>query len=84
MIIHGTFTSVWADEGEIKTKCKVNTETHEAFDIESVDSTDYGMDCEILEYEYVEFGDGKNLHRFPVYSKEDKAFNEDKDAYWRE
>ena len=66
MIICGTFTSVWADEGEIETKCKVNTETHEVFDIEHVDPADYGMECEILEYEYVEFGDGKNLHRFPV------------------
>ena len=38
-------------------------------------------ECEILEYEYVEFGDGKKLHRFPVYSKEVKDFN--KEAYWR-
>ncbi len=83
MILSGTFTSVWANEGEIETKCKVNTETQEVFDIECVDPADYGMECEILEYEYVEFGDGKKLHRFPVYSKEDKEFNGDKEAYWR-
>lgn len=34
MIVNGKFTSVWTDEGEIKTNCKVNTETHEVFDIE--------------------------------------------------
>lgn len=83
MIVNGNFTSVWADEGEIETTCEVNTETHEVFDIERVDPADYGMECEILEYEYVEFGDGEKLHRFPVYSKEDKEFNGDKEAYWR-
>ena len=81
MIINGNFTSVWADEGEIETKCKVNTETHEVFDIERVNPANYGMKCEILEYEYVEFGDGKRLYRFPVCLKEDKETDED---YWRE
>lgn len=81
MIINGKFTSVWADEGEIETSCKVNTDTHEVFDIEIVDPADYGMECEILEYEYVEFGDGKKLYRFPVYLKENKESN---GAYWRE
>lgn len=83
MIVNGNFTSVWADEGEIETSCKVNTDTHEVFDIEEVDPSDYGMECKILEYEYVEFGDGKKLHRFLVYSKEDKKFNGDENAYWR-
>lgn len=67
MIVNGNFASVWADEGEIERSCKVNTNTHEVFDIESVDPADYGMECEILEYKYVEFGDGEKLHRFPVY-----------------
>lgn len=84
MLVDGVLTSVWADEGEIETKCKVNTETHEVFDIEQVDPADYDMKCEILEYEYVEYGDGKELHRFPVYSKEDKKYNGFKGAYWRE
>lgn len=83
MIVNGNFTSVWADEGEIETSCKVNSNTHEVFDIERVDPADYGMECEILEYEYVEFGDGEKLHRLPVYSKEDKEFNGDNEAYWR-
>ena len=34
MIIDGIFTSVWSNEGEVETKCKVNTETKEVFDIE--------------------------------------------------
>lgn len=62
----------------------IDTEVrYEVFDIERVDPADYGMECEILEYEYVEFGDGEKLHRFPVYSKEDKEFNGDNEAYWR-
>lgn len=80
MIINGIFTSVWTDEGEIETNCKINTDTHEVFNIETVDPADYHMDCEILEYEYVEFGDGKKLYRFPVYSKEDKVSEKE---YWR-
>lgn len=80
MIVTGTYTSVWADEGEITTNCKIDTDTHEVFDIETVEPADYGMDCEILEDEYIEFGDGEKLHRFPVYEKDDI---ETKD-YWRE
>ena len=80
-MVTGTYTSVWADEGEITTNCKIDTDTHEVFDIETVEPTDYGMDCEILEYEYVEFGDGEKLHRFPVYEKDDRETDED---YWRE
>ncbi len=80
MIINGIFTSVWADEGEIETNCKINTDTHEVFDIETVDPADYDMKCEVLEYEYVEFGDGKKLYRFPVCSKENKVSEKE---YWR-
>lgn len=81
MIINGTYTSVWADEGEITTNCKIDTDTHEVFDIEEVDPIDYGIECEILEYENVEFCDGEKLHRFPVYEKDDRETDED---YWRE
>lgn len=84
MIVDGIFTSVWADEGELRTTCKVNTETHEVFDIKRVDPADYDMECEILEYEYVEYGDGNKLHRYPVYFKEDKGEIEFSDVYWRE
>lgn len=34
MIKNATFVSVWDDGIEIKTSCKVNTETREVFDIE--------------------------------------------------
>lgn len=44
MIVNGNFTSVWADEGEIETSCKVNTDTHEVFNIERVDPADYGKE----------------------------------------
>ena len=78
MIIDGTFTSVWSNEGEVETRCKVNTETKEVFDIEQASGDiDYG----ILEYEYVTLStDGKN---YPVYS----AYTDDEDwdeetCYW--
>lgn len=53
MIKEATFTSVW-DEGsrscqEITTACKVNMETDEVFDIETVDV--YGVD--VLDREYI-------------------------------
>lgn len=80
MIVNGKFTSVWKDEGEITTNCKVNTETHEVFDIEEVDHADYNMECEILEYEYVEFCNSNKIHRFPVYEKDGLQSDTD---YWR-
>ena len=80
MIVNGKFTSVWANEGEIETSCKVNTDTHEVFDIERVDPADYGMECEILEYEYVEFCNSNKIHRFQVYEKDDLESDTD---YWR-
>lgn len=83
MIVTGTYTSVWAGEGELETECKVNTDTHEVFDIAVIDPADYGMDCDILEYEYVEFGDGKRLLKFPVCSKDEKEIEGFEDAYWR-
>ena len=48
MIKNGTFTSVWDGGYEVTTNCKVNMETKEVFDIESVD-----VDVDILEEEYV-------------------------------
>ena len=80
MIVNGKFTSVWANEGEIETSCKVNTDTHEVFDIKRVDPADYGMECEILEYEYVEFCNSNKIHRFQVYEKDDLESDTD---YWR-
>ena len=48
MIKDATFTSVWDGGYEVTTNCKVNMETKEVFDIESVD-----VDVNILEKEYV-------------------------------
>ena len=48
MIKNSTFTSVWDGGYEVTTNCKVNMETKEVFDIESVD-----VDVDILEEEYV-------------------------------
>lgn len=50
MIKNATFTSVWDGCYEITTSCKVNTETHEVFDIEMVDVDE---ELEILDKEYI-------------------------------
>lgn len=60
LIKEATFTSVW-DEGsrdcqEITASCKVNMETKEVFDIETVNVDD--LDLDILSREYVTI-DGK-------------------------
>ena len=48
MIKNATFTSVWDGGYEVTTNCKVDTETKEVFDIETVD-----VDVDVLEEEYV-------------------------------
>ena len=45
MIQDATFVSIWDDCTEISSKCKVNIKTHEVFDIEMVDVSDYDIDC---------------------------------------
>lgn len=65
VIVDGTYTSVWADEGEITSKAKINLHTHEVEILESFDPaecfTEDGepFECNILEREYVTI-DGKN------------------------
>lgn len=54
MIIDATYTSVWDGGIEVTSKCKVNTEKKEVFDIEIVDVN--GL--EVLEKEYLAI-DGK-------------------------
>lgn len=61
MIKEATFTSVWDGGYEVTTNCKINMETKEVFDIETVD-----VDVNILEYEYVTI-DGKE---YPVSNDE--------------
>ena len=48
MIKNATFTSVWDGGYEITTPCKVDTETHEVFDIETMD-----IEFDILDNEYI-------------------------------
>ena len=54
MIKNATFISVWDNGYEVITNCKVNMETKEIFDIETVD-----VDVDILEEEYVTIDDKK-------------------------
>lgn len=73
MIKNGTFTSVWDGSYEITTKCKINMETKEVFDIEvSEDTADLVND---LNYEYVTI-DGENY--FVSYNGEEDT------EYWYE
>ena len=90
-IYDGNFVSVWAENSEVVTSCKVDLETRKVFDIETVDPDDLEVQCDIIEYEYVEYGDGKKLHRLPVYKLEDfenetEAIQSCKEdgCFWRE
>lgn len=65
MIKNATYTSVWDGGFAVTTNCKVNMETKEVFDIETVD-----VDVDILEYEYVTI-DGKE---YPVSNDEDTEY----------
>lgn len=73
MIKNGTFTSVWDGSYEVITKCKVNMETKEVFDIEvSEDTADLVND---LNYEYVTIDGEKH---FVSYNGEEDT------EYWYE
>ena len=74
-VIDGVFTTV-QNNGELETSCKINLLTREVFDIQPVDPSDYGMECGFTECEYVEYGDGKKLHRCLVYNLDDYDDNE--------
>lgn len=51
MIKDAMFVSVWDYGFEVKTDCKVNTDTNEVFDIETVDVDEF--DLEILDKQYI-------------------------------
>ena len=73
MIKNGTFTSVWDGSYEVITKCKINMETKEVFDIEvSEDTADLVND---LNYEYVTIDGEKH---FVSYNGEEDT------EYWYE
>ena len=68
-IVDATFVSIWNGErNEVKTDCKVNTETFEVFDIKEPPRIIKGMEMDdaTLDGEYVELGDV----RYPVTRKE--------------
>jgi hypothetical protein len=81
MIKDATFVSVWDGGFELVSDCKVNTETHEIFDIEKVDNPvdDDGDELEILDREYV-IVDGEEFCAGSAYS-ETEGWNPDRD-YW--
>lgn len=61
------FVSIWNDETtEIVTKCKVNMETFEVFDIEQSDS----YEVEVCDGEYVRFNKDPE-QQYPVFRKEE-------------
>ena len=67
MIKDATFVSVWDGGTKIISSCKINTETNEVFDIESVD-----CDVDILDREYIII-DGTE---YDVYSEDEADANE--------
>lgn len=72
-IISASFVSEWDGGTQIITSCKVNLDTKEVFNIQSVD-------CNVnnLEEEYIIINDEK----FPVLQKSD--ITENSDEYWYE
>lgn len=77
MIKDAIFVSVWDDEIEIESSCKVNTDTKEVFDIESVNVDDYDID--ICTGEYITMNDGSE---FDVYGADDCSINDHDDVFW--
>ncbi len=77
VIKNGLFTSVWDGGFEITTKCKVNTETKEIFDIEVSESTADAVNE--LDEEYVTI-DGVDYSA----SDHDDIDEDDKETYWYE
>jgi hypothetical protein len=66
--INALFTSVWDGCEEVTTTCKINTETGEITDIESVDVDN---EYEVLSSEYVSLSDGR---MFDVESNDDGEY----------
>lgn len=77
VIKNGLFTSVWDGGFEITTKCKVNTETKEIFDIEVSESTADAVNE--LDEEYVTI-DGVDYSA----SDHDDIDEDDEETYWYE
>ena len=77
VIKNGLFTSVWDGGFEITTKCKVNTETREIFDIEVSESTADAVNE--LDEEYVTI-DGVDYS----VANHDDIDEDDEETFWYE
>lgn len=77
VVKNGLFTSVWDGGFEITTKCKVNTETKEIFDIEVSESTADAVNE--LDEEYVTI-DGVDYSA----ANHDDIDEDDKKTFWYE
>lgn len=81
VVKNGLFTSVWDEGFEITTKCKVNTETKEIFDIEVSESNTDAV--EQLDEEYVTI-DGINYHAVTAEYANLYPEEMDEDTFWYE
>ena len=79
MIKNATFVSVWDDGIEIKTNCKVNTETREIFDIEKA----HVDGLEIVNEEYVTI-DGMDYNAVSAEYANLYPEEIDNKTYWHE
>lgn len=75
MIVEAVYTSVWDDDVEIDSNCKVNLDTREVFDIEMIDVEEYDVDS--CTGEYITLADGS---KYGVYHKG----NAEENDYWYE
>lgn len=71
-IVDATFVSIWDGSCRIETRCKVNLETREVFDIEAEDDVE---DLDILEEEFIEI-DGT---KYPVTRSDE---NPEEGSFW--
>lgn len=74
-VVEACYVTVWDSSRSIETRCKVDVDNRQVFDIEMVDAPD----VEILEEEYIRFEDGSE---YPVYAKDDEDMPEN--AFWRD
>lgn len=73
MIKNATYTSVWDGGYEVTTNCKINTKTHEVFDIETVED----QEVDTLDREYVTIDEVC----YPVKLMEDDEITDN--DFWR-
>lgn len=76
MIKDAMFISVWDDIFNVETNCKVDTDTHEVFDIKTVNVGKLGL--KTLDTEYIII-DG---HNHNVYDVTDFIQHDDWGEYW--